>query len=143
TALRQAMTEHKAAAGAVAVIDVRSGEVLALVNAPTYNPNNRSSLSGAQLRNRAVTDLYEPGSTIKPFIGALALEMRRVAPETVIDTDTGRMTIGRHTIRDVRDHGPLTLAQVIQKSSNIGTARLALDMKAEDMWSMFTRLGLG
>ena len=143
SALRQAITEHKAAAGSVAVLDVRTGEVLALVNAPTFNPNNRSGLSGAQLRNRAVTDLYEPGSTMKPFIGALALEMRRVTPETVIDTTGGRMTIGRATISDVRNHGPLTVSQVIQKSSNIGTARMALEMQPEDMWNMFAGLGLG
>ncbi len=143
TALQQAISEHKAAAGAVAVLDVRTGELLALVNAPTYNPNNRSDLSGAQLRNRAVTDLYEPGSTMKPFIGALALEMRRVKPDTMIDTDTGRLTIGRHTIRDVRDHGPLTVSQVIQKSSNVGTARMALEIEAQDMHNLFTSLGFG
>lgn len=143
TALRQAMTEHQAAAGSVAVLDVRTGEVLALVNAPTFNPNNRSGLSGAQLRNRAITDLYEPGSTMKPFIGALALEMHRVTPETVIDTTGGRMTIGRATISDVRNHGPLTVSQIIQKSSNIGTARMALEMQPDDMWNMFHGLGIG
>lgn len=143
TALRQAMAEHKAAAGAVAVLDVRTGELLALVNAPTFNPNNRSTLSGAQLRNRAVTDLYEPGSTMKPFIGALAMEMRRVTPDTLVDTNGGRMTIGRATISDVRNHGQLTVAQVIEKSSNIGTARIALDMDPQDMWNMFSSLGMG
>ncbi|MDX5363294.1 MAG: penicillin-binding protein 2 [Pseudazoarcus pumilus] len=143
TALRQAMTEHQAAAGAVVVLDVRSGELLALVNAPTFNPNNRSTLSGAQLRNRAITDLYEPGSTMKPFIGALAMEMRRVTPDTLIDTEGGRMTIGRATISDVRNHGKLTVSQVIEKSSNIGTARIALQMDPQDMWNMFSSLGLG
>lgn len=143
TALRQAIQDHKAAAGAVVVLDVRSGEVLAMVNAPTFNPNNRNGLSGAQLRNRALTDLYEPGSTMKPFIGALAIEHRRVLPDTVIDTEAGRMTIGRHTISDVRRHGAMTVAQVIQKSSNVGTARMALEMDAEDMWRMFAGLGFG
>lgn len=143
SALQQAIQEHRAAAGAAVVLDVRTGEVLALVNAPTFNPNNRSSLSGAQLRNRALTDLHEPGSTMKPFIGALAIDHRVVNTETVIKTDNGRMTIGRHTITDVRRRPSMTVAEVIQKSSNVGTARIALEMEAETMWRMFSTLGFG
>lgn len=143
SALRQAMQAHQARAGAVVVLDVRTGEVLALANAPTFNPNNRSSLSGAQLRNRVLTDVYEPGSTMKPFIGALALESGKFKPETVIDTDPGRMTIGRAVISDVRRHGALTVSQVIQKSSNVGTVKMAMNFAPADMWRMFDALGFG
>lgn len=143
SALHQAMEIHKAKAGAAIVLDVRTGEVLALVNAPTFNPNNRSNLSGAQLRNRVLTDVFEPGSTMKPFIGALALEHGKVLPDTVIDTHPGRMTIGRATISDVRRHGPLTVAQVIQKSSNVGTVKMAQQFTPDEMWRMFDELGFG
>lgn len=143
SALQQAIETHKAKAGAVVVLDARSGEVLALVNAPTFNPNNRANLSGAQLRNRVLTDIYEPGSTMKPFIAALALERGFVKPETVINTDPGRITIGRATISDTKRHGPLTVAQVIQKSSNVGTVKLAQYFPAEEMWKMFHALGFG
>jgi len=143
SALRHAMQTHKAKAGGVVVLDVRSGEVLALVNAPTFNPNNRSGLSGAQLRNRVLTDVFEPGSTMKPFIGALALEQRKVALDTIIDTNPGRMTIGRATISDVRRHGPLTVGGVIEKSSNIGTVKLAMHFTPDEMWQMFDELGFG
>ena len=143
SALRHAMQTHKAKAGGVVVLDVRSGEVLALVNAPTFNPNNRSGLSGAQLRNRVLTDVFEPGSTMKPFIAALALEQRKVALDTIIDTNPGRMTIGRATISDVRRHGPLTVGGVIEKSSNIGTVKLAMHFTPDEMWQMFDELGFG
>ncbi|HRP97145.1 MAG TPA: penicillin-binding protein 2 [Rhodocyclaceae bacterium] len=143
SALRQAMHTHAAKAGAALVLDVRTGEVLALVNAPTFNPNNRSNLSGAQLRNRVFTDVFEPGSTMKPFIGALALESGKVQPQTVIETDPGRMTIGRATISDVRRHGALTVAQVIQKSSNVGTVKMAQQFTPDEMWRMFDTLGFG
>lgn len=143
SALRHAMQTHKAKAGGVVVLDVRTGEVLALVNAPTFNPNNRSGLSGAQLRNRVLTDVFEPGSTMKPFIGALALEQRKVALDTIIDTDPGRMNIGRATISDVRRHGPLTVGGVIQKSSNVGTVKLAMHFTPDEMWRMFDELGFG
>jgi cell division protein FtsI (penicillin-binding protein 3) len=143
SALRQAIALHRAKAGAVVVLDVRTGEVLALVNAPTFNPNNRASLSGAQLRNRVLTDVYEPGSTMKPFIGALALESGRFRPDTVIDTDPGRMAIGRAVVSDVRPHGALTVSQVIQKSSNVGTVKMAMSFAPADMWRMFDALGFG
>lgn len=143
TALQQAIEIHKAKAGAIVVLDVRSGEVLALVNAPTFNPNNRANLSGAQLRNRVLTDIYEPGSTMKPFIAALALERGFVKAETVINTDPGRITIGRATISDVKRHGPLTVSQIIQKSSNVGTVKMAQHFQPEEMWRMFDSLGFG
>ena len=143
THLKEAVDKHKAKAGAVVVLDVRTGEVLALANLPTYNPNNRAILTGAQLRNRVLTDIFEPGSTMKPFTVALAMEEKLVTPATMIQTAPGRMTIGRATIGDAHPHGLLTVAQVIEKSSNVGTAKIALQMPAEDMWGMFTTIGFG
>jgi len=141
--LKQALETHRAKAGGVVVLDARSGEVLALANLPTYNPNNRVKLSGAQLRNRALTDSFEPGSTLKPFTAALALEKGKVRFDTPIQTAPGKMTIGTATIHDAHMHGVLTVAQVIQKSSNVGAAKLALSMKPEEMWTMFDSLGFG
>ena len=143
TQLRQALTEHRAKAGGVVVIDVKTGEVLALVNAPTYNPNNRTRLVGAQLRNRAFTDTFEPGSTFKPFTAAMALESGNFRFDTPIQTAPGRLTIGTATIHDAHPHGLLTLAQVIQKSSNVGAAKVALSFKPEAMWSTLDSLGFG
>lgn len=143
SALKQAVEKHKAKAGGIAVLDVHSGEVLALANLPTYNPNDRSRLSGAQLRNRVLTDIYEPGSTLKPFTTALALEKRLVTPSTVIQVGPGRMTIGRASIGDSHKYDALTVAQVIEKSSNIGTAKIALQMQPQDMWELFTTVGFG
>jgi len=141
--LKQALEEHRAKAGGVVVLDARSGEILALANLPTYNPNNRVKLVGAQLRNRALTDSFEPGSTLKPFTAALALEQGKVRFDTPIQTAPGKMTIGTATISDAHVHGVLTVAQVIQKSSNIGAAKLALSMKPEEMWAMFDSIGFG
>lgn len=141
--LKQAIAEHKAKAGGIVVLDAKTGEVLALANLPTYNPNNRSKLSGAQLRNRAFTDTFEPGSTFKPFTIALALEKGNVRFDTPVQTAPGRLTIGPATISDAHPHGVLSVAQVIQKSSNVGAAKLALAMPAEDMWTMFDSLGFG
>ena len=141
--LKQALEENLAKAGGVVVLDARSGEILALANLPTYNPNNRVKLAGAQLRNRALTDSFEPGSTMKPFTAALALETGKVRSDTQIQTAPGKMTIGSATISDAHVHGVLTVAQVIQKSSNIGAAKLALSMKPEEMWAMFDSLGFG
>ncbi len=141
--LKQALEENRAKAGGVVVLDARSGEILALANLPTYNPNNRVKLVGAQLRNRALTDSFEPGSTMKPFTAALALETGKFRSDTPIQTAPGKMSIGSATISDAHVHGVLTVAQVIQKSSNIGAAKLALAMKPEEMWAMFDSLGFG
>lgn len=143
SALNEAMQTHKAKAGAVVVLDARSGEVLALVNAPTYNPNNRTNLSGAQLRNRVFTDTFEPGSTMKPFIVGLALDNGIVRPDTVIDTAPGRVSVGRSSISDSHRHGLLTVAQVLQKSSNVGTVKMAMNIAPTDMWQLFDELGFG
>jgi cell division protein FtsI (penicillin-binding protein 3) len=140
--LKAAILRHHARAGAIMVVDVNTGEVLALANFPTYNPNNRSRLSGAQLRNRAVTDTFEPGSTLKPFTIALALETGRVRPDTVIATPAN-LSIGPATIHDVHAERALTVAQVIQKSSNVGAAKIALSLPAEAMWEMFQHVGFG
>jgi cell division protein FtsI (penicillin-binding protein 3) len=141
--LRDAVLEHKAKAGSVVVLDVLTGEVLALANYPSYSPSKRANLTGAQLRNRALTDTFEPGSTMKPFVIALALEQGLVKPESVIQTAPGRMTIGGSTISDAHPHGPLTVNEVIQKSSNVGTVKLAMQMQPHDMWEMYSQLGFG
>jgi cell division protein FtsI (penicillin-binding protein 3) len=141
--LKEAFDRHRAKAAGVVVLDVHTGEVLALANLPTYNPNNRSALTGAQLRNRVLTDTFEPGSTMKPFTVALALESKRVLPSTSIQTAPGKLTIGKATIGDAHPHGVLTIAQIIEKSSNVGTAKLALQMQPEEMWELFTSVGFG
>ena len=125
------------------MLDVRSGEVLALANMPSYNPNNRGKLTGAQLRNRVMTDIFEPGSTLKPFTEALAVDEGRVRPDTMIQTAPGKLTIANHTISDAHASGLLSVAQVIQKSSNVGAAKIALGLPKEDMWDLFKRVGFG
>jgi cell division protein FtsI (penicillin-binding protein 3) len=142
-ALKGAVAAHKAKAGALVVIDVRTGEVLALANVPSFNPNNRARLAGAQLRNRAVTDVFEPGSTLKPFTVALALESGRVSPSSLVHIGSGGLRIANYTIRDPHAETVLSVAQVIQKSSNVGAARIALALRREDLWSLFDRAGFG
>ncbi|MCD6027157.1 MAG: ftsI [Solimicrobium sp.] len=142
TQLKETLEKFKAKAGGVVVVDVQTGEILALANLPSYNPNKRKDLTGAQLRNRIMTDAYEPGSVMKPFTVSLALETHRVKPETVFQT-AGRMTIGSASIGDAHESSALTVAQIIQKSSNIGTAKIALQIPAREMWEMFTKVGFG
>jgi cell division protein FtsI (penicillin-binding protein 3) len=142
-ALKAAVEAHKAKAGAIVVLDVRTGEVLALANMPTYNPNNRARLNGAQLRNRVMTDTFEPGSTLKPFTVGLAIETGRVTPQTMIQTSPGTLTIGSYTIHDAHPGGTMSVSQVIQKSSNVGAAKIALSMPREEMYEMFKRVGFG
>lgn len=141
--LREAVLEHKAKAGSVVVLDAHSGELLALANYPSYQPDKRVNLSGEQLRNRALIDTFEPGSTMKPFAIALALEKKLVRPDTVIQTAPGRITITGSTITDAHPHGALTVNEVIQKSSNVGTVKIAMQMTPREMWEMFTEVGLG
>ena len=142
-ALRDAVREHRAKAGAVVVVDVQTGEVLALSNWPTYDPNNRGQLTGAQLRNRVITDTFEPGSTMKPFAIAMGLESGKVKPGTVIETAPGKLTIGTATIGDAHPHGALTVEQVLQKSSNVGTVKIALQLTPQKMWEGLTSVGFG
>lgn len=141
--VRDAVIANKAKSGSVVVLDAQSGEVLALANYPSYNPADRRTLNGAQLRNRAMTDTFEPGSTMKPFIASLAMETGRVTPNTVIQTAPGRMTITGATISDAHPHGELTVAQVIQKSSNVGTVKMAMQMQPREMWDLYTQVGFG
>jgi cell division protein FtsI (penicillin-binding protein 3) len=141
--LKAAIAENRAKAGGVVVVDVKTGEILALANWPTYNPNNREGLSGAQLRNRAVTDTFEPGSTMKPFTAALALEKGKFRFDSIINCAPGKLTIGNATISDAHPHGALSVAQVIQKSSNVGTTKMALSFEPKDMWEMFDSIGFG
>ncbi len=141
--LRDTVIENKAKAGSVVVLDVASGEILALANYPSYEPGKRQNLTGEQLRNRALTDTFEPGSTMKPFVVALALEKGLVRPETPIQTAPGRMTIGRATITDAHPHGVLSVNEVIQKSSNVGTVKMAMQMQPQDMWELYTQVGFG
>ena len=141
--LRDAVLQFKAKAGSVVVLDVVSGEVLALANYPSYAPGKRQNLSGAQLRNRALTDTFEPGSTMKPFVIALALEKGIVTPTTQIQTAPGRLMIGNATISDSHPQGLLTVNEVIQKSSNVGTVKLAMQLQPREMWDMFSQVGFG
>ena len=141
--LVEAVQKNKAKAGSVVVLDAVSGEVLALANYPSYNPNKRSNLNGEQLRNRALTDSFEPGSTMKPFIISLALEKGLVKPTTQIQTAPGRITIGGSTISDSHPHGVLTVNEVIQKSSNVGTVKMAMQMQPREMWETFAQAGFG
>jgi cell division protein FtsI (penicillin-binding protein 3) len=143
SALKNAVIAHGAKAGAIVALDVRTGEILALANVPSYNPNNRSHLSGAQLRNRAITDSFEPGSTLKPFTIAVALEHHRVTPTTRIQTAPGTLTIANYTIHDAHRESMLTVAQVIQKSSNVGASKIALQLPRQQMWDMFEDVGFG
>ena len=141
--LREAVLENKAKAGSVVVLDAQSGEILALANYPSYSPDKRVNLSGEQLRNRALTDTFEPGSTMKPFTIALALEKGLIKPETVIQTAPGFINITGSTITDAHPHGAMTVNEVIQKSSNVGTVKIAMQMQPREMWEMFTAVGLG
>ena len=141
--LRDQVAAHKAKAGSVVVLDAHTGELLALANYPSYVPDKRQNLTGEQLRNRALTDVFEPGSTMKPFTIGLALESGRVKPETVIDTSPGRINITGSTISDTHNYGALTVEGVIQKSSNVGTTKLAMQMPAKEMWETFSAAGFG
>ncbi len=141
--LREAVLENKAKAGSVVVLDAQSGEILAMANYPSYSPDKRVNLSGEQLRNRALTDTFEPGSTMKPFVVALALEKGLVKPETPIQTAPGRLTITGSTISDAHPHGVLSVNEVIQKSSNVGTVKMAMQLQPREMWEMYAQVGFG
>ncbi len=143
TKLRDAVIANKAKAGTVVVLDAQTGETLALANVPTYSPTDRRNLSGAQLRNRALTDTFEPGSTMKPFIAAWALESGRVTPQTLIQTAGGRLVVTGSTITDAHPHGNLTVSEVIQKSSNVGAVRMAMTFTPREMWELFSAVGFG
>ncbi len=141
--LRDAVLVNKASAGSVVVLDTLTGEVLALANYPSYTPDKRRNLTGHQLRNRAMTDTFEPGSVMKPFTIGLGLETGLVRPGTMIDTGSGKFSITGSTISDSHANGLLTVEGVIQKSSNIGTAKIAMQMPAQEMWELYSKAGFG
>ena len=141
--LKQAVAAHGAVAGSIVVLDVHTGEVLAMVNEPDFNPNNRAHLQGPAFRNRAVTDLFEPGSTVKPFTVATALESGKFTPASLIDTAPGSWRIGGRTINDVHNYGTISVARVIEKSSNIGVAKIALALPKQQLWETLHRVGFG
>ena len=140
-ALKTAVLENKASAGAAVIVDAQSGEILAMVNQPAGNPNNRNELHGDLLRNRTITDVYEPGSTIKPFTAVMGLESGKWTPSTLVNT--APMKIGRYTVRDTHNYGTIDLTHVISKSSNVGVTKIALSMPAEKLWRLYRNLGIG
>jgi cell division protein FtsI (penicillin-binding protein 3) len=143
SALKAAIEKFGAKAGAAVVIDARTGELLALANLPTYDPNARGKLAGEAIRNRVLTDTFEPGSTMKPFAIVAALEAGKVRPDTKIQTAPGKLTIGDRTIGDAHPHGLLTVEEIVSKSSNVGTAKIALDLPAQTLWDTYTAAGFG
>jgi len=138
-----AIQENKARAASAVVLDVKTGEVLAMVNQPSFNPNNRQNLRSSDMRNRAVTDVFEPGSTMKPFIVATALASGRYQAHTPVSTSPGWLRVGVNTVRDVHDYGELDVAGVIRKSSNVGISKIALSLAAEDIWTELSDIGFG
>ncbi|RAR65247.1 peptidoglycan synthetase FtsI [Paraburkholderia unamae] len=143
TQLKAAVARHHAEAGSVVVLDAHNGEILALANWPSFDPNDRARLTGKQLRNRAVVDTFEPGSTIKPVVVSLAMDLRKVNANSIIDTSPGTYRIGPATIHDTSNHGRMTVAEAIQKSSNIALAKLALNLPAQTIWDKYQEYGLG
>ncbi len=142
-ALAAAVRRERARAGSLVLLDAVSGEVLAMTNQPAFNPNNLGDRGAARVRNRAVTDLFEPGSTVKPFTIAAALESGRFRPDTPIETSPGFYRLGRYTVRDVRDYGRIDVATVIRKSSNVGASRIALSLEPRELWQVLSRVGFG
>jgi len=141
--LKAAVSSYKARSGSMVILDSQSGEILALVNQPSYNANDRSQLLPEKMRNRALIDLFEPGSTVKPFTIMAALESGDFTADTIVDTTGGAMRIGGKVITDLGDYGPISLATVLNKSSSVGTSKIALDLDIDQMQSLFSRAGLG
>jgi len=141
--LKTAIRDHRARSGSIVVLDAKSSEVLAMVNQPAYNPNNRDTLKSSHLRNRAVTDVFEPGSTVKPFTVAAALESKKYLPGSAISTTPGYYRVGRDMVRDIRNYGSLNLTEILEKSSNVGASKLAMSLAPEKLWDTFSRVGFG
>ena len=141
--LKAAVNAHHAHGGTLVMLDAKTGEVLAMVGQPSFNPNNRSDLKSNLYRNRAVTDVFEPGSTIKPFTIAMALQSGIYKPDTKIDTRPGTFTVGGHTIRDTHDYGVIDVSTVIEKSSNVGASKIALSLEPQKLWDVLTKVGFG
>lgn len=143
SALREAVAEHRAESASVVVMDVDTGEIRAMVNLPGYNPNDTADRSGGRQRNRAITDVFEPGSTMKPFTIAAALASGEFSPDDIIYTSPGQYQIGKYVISDTQDHGWLDLRAIVKKSSNVGVSKVATALEPEHMWSVFDRFGFG
>lgn len=141
--LKNSIAEQGAASGSIVMLDVHTGEILAMVNQPSYNPNNRKNIKPAQLRNRALTDIFEPGSTMKPFTIVAALESGRYKSSSTIDTNPGYWRVGKKTYSDFKNYGVIDLATIIKKSSQVGISKIAMDLPADDVRNMFYRVGLG
>ena len=142
--LKKAITENQALSGSVVVLDVETGEVLAMVNQPSYNPNDRAQFDASRYRNRAVTDIFEPGSSIKPFVVAAALESGRYESSSLIDTSPGYLSIGGRMItQDTNNLGEIDVTTILAKSSNVGVAKLALDLDQQNLWSTLSSFGIG
>ncbi|MEY8246895.1 MAG: penicillin-binding transpeptidase domain-containing protein [Bermanella sp.] len=141
--LKASVAQHGAKGGALIMVDVRSGEILAMVNQPSYNPNNRAALNVAAVRNRSVTDIIEPGSTVKPFTVVAALMAGQVTEQTIINTHPGTLRVGSKTIRDHRDYGKLDIEGILIKSSNVGVSKLAIELGGDNLWAHYQALGLG
>ena len=141
--LKRAVNQNKAKSGSAVILDTKTGEVLAMVNQPSYNPNNRSKLTSNHLRNRAVTDVFEPGSTIKPFTVAAALESGRFKPNSIVNTSPGYFHIGKYVVQDIKNYGRINLSTILSKSSNIGASKLALAISAKNLTDVHSRIGFG
>ncbi|MCG7870773.1 MAG: penicillin-binding protein 2 [Candidatus Thiodiazotropha lotti] len=141
--LKAAVAKHRARSGSVVILDAQNGEILAMVNSPAYNPNDLQDRRSSKLRNRSVTDVFEPGSTIKPFAVAAAMEQGKFRPTTPIDVSPGYMKVGRYLVRDHRNYGMIDVATVLRKSSNVGASKIALSMPPENLWQLYTKLGFG
>ncbi len=141
--LKAAIRQHNAESGSIVILDVKTGEVLAIVNQPTYNPNDRSQFSAARYRNRAITDIFEPGSSIKPLIVAAALESGEYRPSSIVDTAPGFVVVGPKTIEDSRNLGRISLTTILARSSNVGVTKLAMSLEPDQLWNTMTRFGLG
>ena len=141
--LKAAVQAHKAEAGSMVILNPNTGEVLALVNQPSFNPNNRGNLKGENYRNRAVTDIFEPGSTLKPITIAAALESGHYQPDTTIDTSPGYFKVGRHVVSDTNNYGELDVTGVITRSSNVGASKIALSLEPEYLWKILNGVGFG
>jgi len=141
--LKAAVKSHNARSGSVVILDVKTGEVLAMVNQPTYNPNDRSQFVAERYRNRAITDIFEPGSSIKPLIVAAALESGQYRPSSVVDTSPGFVTIGAKKIEDSRNLGRISLTTILARSSNVGVTKLAMTLQPDQLWGTMSEFGLG
>lgn len=141
--LMRGIIENRAESGSAVVLDAKTGEILAMVNQPSFNPNNRAGVKTEAFRNRVVTDTFEPGSTMKAFTVASALELGRVKPDTVIDTAPGWMRVGRNIVRDEHNNGVISVSRILQVSSNIGAAKIVLSLPPNQLWSLLSRVGFG